>query len=182
VSVAIGLSAGAGAEPLTLRVAPQSVATVVGEKVTRIPTNAPYALTFTSGHVGIVVSRQVTAPSGTPGPVPEDGEVPGVPGGARRWLLPGLVPPGTGAWALAIVDLGARAATVRIVTPDGRAVAGQAARRVRPGTPLVIGPNPGPPFGTAPLEVRADQPVAVELDALPVAGPGVVVVPGLAPA
>jgi hypothetical protein len=83
---------------------------------------------------------------------------------------------------LAVVDLGARAATVRIVTPDGRAVAGQAPRRVRPGTPLVIGPNPGPPFGTAPLEVQADQPVAVELDALPVAGPGVVVVPGLAPA
>jgi hypothetical protein len=182
VSVAIGLSAGAGAEPLTMRVAPQSVATLVAEKVTRIPTNAPYALTFTSSHTGIVVSRQVSAPSGTPAPVPEDGEVPGVPGGARRWLLPGLVPPGTGAWALAVVDLGARAATVRIVTPDGRAVAGQAPRRVRPGTPLVIGPNPGPPFGTAPLEVQADQPVAVELDALPVAGPGVVVVPGLAPA
>jgi hypothetical protein len=181
VSVAIGLSAGAGAEPLTMPVAPQSVATLVTEKVTRIPTNAPYALTFTSGAAGIVVSRQVTSPSGTPAPVPEDGEVPGVPAGARRWLLPGLVPPGTGAWALAVVDLGARAATVRIVTPDGRHIPGQGARRVGPGTPLVIGPNPGPPLGTAPLEIRADQPVAVELDALPVAGPGVVVVPALAP-
>jgi hypothetical protein len=46
----------------------------------------------------------------------------------------------------------------------------------------VVGPNPGPPFGTAPFEVVASQPVAVELDALPVAEPGVVVVPAFIPA
>jgi hypothetical protein len=53
---------------------------------------------------------------------------------------------------------------------------------VASGSPLVIGPNPGAPFGTAPFEVSADQPVSVELDALPVAEPGVVVVPSFAPA
>ncbi len=46
----------------------------------------------------------------------------------------------------------------------------------------MIGPNPGAPFGTAPFEVVAEQPVAVELDALPVAQAGVVVVPSFAPA
>jgi hypothetical protein len=44
----------------------------------------------------------------------------------------------------------------------------------------LIGPNPGPPFGIAPFQVLADQPLAVELDAVPVASPGVVVVPALA--
>src|ERR1700688_1063366 len=182
VSVAIGLSKGVAAQPLTMQVPAQSVATLVAENVTRIPTNTPYALTFTSTNTGIVVGRQVTSPSRVPAPVPEDGDVPGVPGGSTRWLLPGLVLPGTRAWALAVVDLGARTATVRVVTPNGHAIAGRSAQRVEPGSPLVIGPNPGPPFGTAPFEVLADQPVAVELDALPVAGPGVVVVPSLAPA
>jgi len=51
---------------------------------------------------------------------------------------------------------------------------------VEPGSPLVLGPSPGLPFASAPFEVRADQPVAVELDALPVAAPGVVVVPAFA--
>jgi Family of unknown function (DUF5719) len=180
VSVAVGLSEGAGAEPLTMHVPAQSVATLVAEDVTRIPTNTPYSLTFAARDTGIVVSRQITSPSGIPAPIPEDGDVPGVPGGSKRWLLPGLAPPGTGAWALAVVDLGARAATVRIVTPNGRRTAGTAVQRVEPGSPLVFGPSLGPPFGTAPFEVRADQPVAVELDALPVAGPGVVVVPSLA--
>ncbi|HXQ91286.1 MAG TPA: hypothetical protein VN768_06960 [Acidimicrobiales bacterium] len=177
VSVAVGLSLGAGAEPLTLRVAPQSLVTLNAGSQTRIPTGVPYALTFSSPGTGIVVSRQVRAPAGSPAAVPEAGDVSGVPGGSRRWLLPAVVAPGSGAWSLAVVDLGARAATVRITTPSGKAIAGQSPRRVTPGSPLVIGPHPGAPFGTTSFEVRADQPVAVELDALPVAQPGVVVVP-----
>jgi len=181
VSVAVGLSAGAGAEPLTLRVPAQSLVTLSAGSQTRIPIGVSYALTFSSTVTAVVVSRQVRAPAGSPVPVPEAGDVSGVPGGSRRWLLPAAVAPGSGAWALAVVDLGARVATVRITTPGGRAVAGQPARRVTPGSPLVVGPNPGPPFGTVPFEVSADQPVAVELDALPVAQPGVVVVPSFAP-
>lgn len=179
VSVAIGLPQGAAAEPLTLRVAANSVATLVAEHQTRIPTNVAYSAVFTSAGGGVVVCRQVTSPQGSPAPVPEDGDVPGVAGGKTRWILPAVVPPGTGPWALALVDLGPRAAALRVTTPNGRAVAGQTTRHVKPGTPLVIGPNPGAPFGTSPLGISADQPVAVELDALPVAGPGVVVVPSL---
>jgi hypothetical protein len=182
VSVAVGLSQGAAAEPLTMHVPARSLGTLVSEKETRIPPTGPYALTFTSaGGTGIVVSRTVIAPAGSPAPVPEIGDVVGVPGGSRRWLVSGVVAPGSGAWALAAVDLGPKPATVRILTPRGRAIPGQPVRHVAPGSPLVIGPNPGPPFGTAPFDVVSSQPIAVELDALPVAEPGVVVVPAFAP-
>jgi len=180
VSVAVGLSQGAGAEPLTMHVPAQSLATLTAENVTRIPAGSPYALDFRSSGAGIVVSREVTAPSGSPAGTPEVGDVTGVPGGSRNWLLPGIVAPGSQAWALAVVDLGRHPAAVRFTAPSGHAIAGQSVRTVEPGSPLVLGPSPGVPFANAPFEVRADQPVAVELDALPVAAPGVVVVPAFA--
>jgi hypothetical protein len=182
VSVDIGLSQGAGAEPLAMHIPAQSLVTLTGESQTRIPTGVPYSLTFTSAGTGIVVSRTVLAPAGSPASIPEIGDTSGVPGGSARWLLPAVVAPGNGAWALAVVDLGNKPATIKIVTPSGRAIPGQATRHVASASPLVIGPNPGAPFGTTPFEVRSDQPVAVELDALPVAEPGVVVVPSFAPA
>jgi len=181
VSVAIGLSQGAGAEPLAMHVPAQSVVTLTAQSQTRIPTGVPYSLVFSSTGAGIVVSREVAAPAGSPAGVPEVGEVSGVPGGSTRWVLPAVVAPGTGAWAFAVVDLGTKAATVKLVTPSGRPIAGQPARRVEPGSPLVIGPLPGAPFGTVPFEVIASRPVAVELDAAPVAVPGAVVVPSFAP-
>ncbi len=128
-----------------------------------------------------MVSRQVSAPAGSPAGVPEVGDVSGVPGGNTRWVLPAAVAPGTGAWTLAVVDLGTKATTVKIGTPSGRRVAGQPVRHVDPGSPLVIGPNPGAPFGTAPFEVSANEPIAVELDMLPAADAGVVVIPAFAP-
>ncbi len=182
VSVAVGLSQGAGAEPLALHVPAQSLVTLSAEGQTRIPTGVPYSLTFTSTGPGIVVSRTVTAPTGSPAPIPEIGDTPGVPGGAKRWLLPAVVAPGTEAWGLAVVDLGTASATVHITTATGRPVPGQPVRRVTPASPLVIGPSPGPPFGTAPFAVVSSQPVAVELDVVPAAQPGVVVVPAFAPA
>jgi len=182
VSVVIGLSQGAGAEPLAMHVPAQSLVTLTAQGQTRIPTGVPYSLTFTSGASGIVVSREVSAPAGSPPGDPEVGDVPGVPGTNTRWIVPAVVAPGNGAWALAVVDLGTKPTKVTISTPGGRAIAGQPVRRVEPGSPLVIGPNPGAPFGTAPFEVVAGQPIAVELDALPVAQAGVVVVPAFAPA
>jgi hypothetical protein len=179
VSVAIELPQGAAAEPLTMTVPPQSLGTLGAESETRIPTGVPYAAVFSSTATGIVVSRQITLPAGPPAPTSEKGDVPGVPGGSTRWLVPPVVSPGTGALSFALVDLGKRPTSVRILTPSGKPVPGQGARSVRPGTPLVIA-SPGAPFGSAPFEVRADQPVAIELDASAAAGPGVVVVPALA--
>ena len=181
VSVAIGLSQGAGAEPLAMSIPAQSLVTLTAESQTRIPAGVPYSLTFTSRATGIVVSREVTAPAGSAPPIPEIGDTAGVPGGKARWLVPAVVAPGSEAYSFAVVDLGSRPATVRITTPSGKAVAGQAPRRAVPGSPLVIGPNAGPPFGTVPFDVVSDQPVAIELDALPAAAPGVVVVPAFFP-
>ena len=180
VSVAIGLPKGAAAEPLSMSVPAQAVATLVAQNETRIPANTPYAATFTSTGVPVVVAREVTSPSGAPASEPSDGVVPGVPEPSVRWFVPAPAAPGTGAWALAVVDLGRRSARVEVVDGDGRAIAGKGAAVVEPGTPLFVGPNPGPPFGTSPFQVRSDRPVVIELDGVPVASPGVVVVPAFA--
>ena len=52
VSVDIGLSQGAGAEPLAMHIPAQSLVTLTGESQTRIPTGVPYSLTFTSAGRG----------------------------------------------------------------------------------------------------------------------------------
>ena len=180
VSVTIGLTGGAAAEPLTLNVPAQSQAELDTGSQIRIPASTPYSLTFTAHGAGIVVARQVSAPSGIAAPVPEDGVQAGIPGANRRWLVPTVVSPGTSAWALAVVDEGPAPTVVHITMAGGKAIAGVHERKVEPGVPLIIGPTPGAPYGTEPLEIGASQPVAVELDALPVAAPGVVVVPAFA--
>ncbi len=177
VSVALGLPQGAAAEPFTLTVPSQSVSTVVAENETRIPSNVAYAAVLHQPGGRRGGESPGHRPAGAPPAVPEDGDVPGLPGGLRRWLVPGVVAPGTGAWSLGVVDLGSVPTDVRAVAPDGRALPGRSRWRVEPGTPLFVGPGLGPPYGTAPFEIEASQPVAVELDGLPVGAPGVVVVP-----
>jgi hypothetical protein len=184
VEVEIGLQQGA-AEPLSLRVAPGSVSTLDAQRVTRLPSGTPFAVTFVSGGgVGIVVDRQVSAPA-TPAvspPAPAEGDVAGVPGGGDRWLLPAVTSPATGVSALGVVDLGTSPVTVRLsmLTPHGLVgVPGLERQRLRPGSPLVVAPSSSEPIGTVPMELWASGPVAVELDGLPVGSPGVVVVPAL---
>ena len=81
----------------------------------------------------------------------------GVPGGGHALAGARRGGPGTEAWALAVVDLGTRRGHRAHHDPERDApVAGQPARRASPASPLVIGPSPGPPFGTAPFEVRAE--------------------------
>lgn len=58
-------------------------------------------------------------------------------------------------------------------------VKGFGRQRIRPGRPLIVSPSPGVPVGTVPMELVASAPVAVELDAVPAASPGVVVSPAL---
>lgn len=180
VSVAVELPRGAGAVPLTMRVAPETSATLVANDQTRIPAGVPYGAVFSSAGPGIVVSRQISGPAGPAAPTPEDGEVTGVPGGWRRWIVPAAASPGTGISALAVVDLGSRPAEVRILTSDGGVITGQGPRLVEPGAPLLIEPGPGLALGFAPFAVSADRPVALEADAVPVAAPGAVVVPAFA--
>jgi hypothetical protein len=180
VTVRLGLEQGA-AEPLYIRMPPGSVTSLIAQNQTRIPTGTPYAVTFAStGGAGIVVARHVTAPSGAS--APQQGDMAGVPGGADRWLLPAVPAPGAGVWALAVVDLNAAPVSVTVGTfVHGRLtpVAGLGHRRVRFGTPLVVGPNPAPPVGTVPMVVLSSAPVALEFDTVPAGSPGVVVTPAL---
>lgn len=180
VSVELLLPRGTGAVPLTMTVPPETAATLVANEQTRIPAGVAYGAVFSSGGPGIVVSRQISAPAGPASPAPEDGEVVGVAGGWRNWIVPAAPTPGTGISSLAVVDLGTRPAHVRLVTSDGAPITGQAPRLVEPGAPLLVQPGPGLAIGFAPFAVASDQPVALEADAVPVAAPGAVVLPAFA--
>ncbi|HXQ75608.1 MAG TPA: DUF5719 family protein [Acidimicrobiales bacterium] len=180
VTVRIGLGQGE-AEPLVMDVASDSVATLDTGGLARIPIDTPFAVTFVSaGGVGIVVDRHVSSPAGSP--APEAGDTAGVAGGAARWLLPAASPPFTGVSALAVVNLNREPVTVGLsmLSPAGLApVPGFGHQRIGPGRPLIVSPSPGVPVGTVPMELVASAPVAVEVDAVPVGSPGVVVSPAL---
>ena len=197
VAVHFGLVQGAS-EPFVLRVAPGSTASVVAQRETRIPSGSTFSATFSSGMTGasttavgstgpgIVVERQVAAPTAMATPTATGGatgSTAGVVGGARRWLVPSVSPPATAVTTLAVVDVGAEPVGVRLVevTAGGlRPVSGFGTRRVGPDHPLIVTPAAGSPIGAAPVEVVASGPVAVEADAGPVISPGAVVVPAIA--
>jgi uncharacterized protein DUF5719 len=185
VTVKIGLEQGQ-AEPVVMNVPAGSVSTLDTATLARLPVNVPFALTFESGGrrsgggVGIIVDREVISPSGAA--APEVGEVAGVAGSALQWLLPAEYSPSTGVSTLAVMDLSKGPVTVRLstVSADGLVpVTGFKDVRVRPGTPLTVTPGPAVPVGTEPMEIVSSGPVAVELDAVPVGSPGVVVSPAL---
>jgi hypothetical protein len=181
VTVEIGLQQGA-AEPLVLRVPAESVSVLDTRQLTRIPADTPFAVTFVSaGGIGIVVDRHVSSPPGAPQPAV--GDVAGAAGGGVRWLLPAEYTPSTGVSALAVVDLGRAPVTVRlsVLSPTAGLVAVPSigGQRVRSGTPLIISAAGGSPLGTEPMELVSSGPVAVELDAVTVGSPGVVVSPAL---
>jgi Family of unknown function (DUF5719) len=180
VTVKIGLEQGQ-AEPVVMNVPAGSVSTLDTAKLARLPVDVPFALTFDAGGgVGIVVGREVIAPAGAP--APEVGEVAGVAGGSPRWLLPAEYSPSTGVSTLAVMDLNRSPVTVRLsaLSPDGLVpVPGFKDVRVKPGAPLVVTPGPGVALGIEPMEIVSSGPVAVEIDALPVGSPGVVVSPAL---
>ncbi len=108
VTVKIGLVQGA-AEPLVLRVAGQSVATLDTKRLTRIPVDTPFAVTFEAGGgAGIVVDRHVAAPAGAASARsrrPMSAMWPAFPGGDGGGWCPAAYAPATGVSALAVVDL-----------------------------------------------------------------------------
>jgi hypothetical protein len=180
VTVKIALQQGV-AEPLVIRVPAGSVDSLDAQAVTRIPSGVPFAVTFVSRRgVGIVVDRHVSSPVGAPSP--QQGDAMGVPGGAKRWLVPTEGSVATAAAALAVVNLNPAPVTISLSTFTGGGLVplkGLAHRRVRSGTPLIVTPGAGSPIGSWPLELVSSAPVALEVDALPAGSPGVVVVPAL---
>ena len=151
---------------------------------TRIPDRRPYSLTFTSTGAGDRREPGGDAPRRARPPAsPKSGTCRECPGGATRWLLPAVVAPGNRG-----MGAGRRRSRHRgrppcsITTPSGRAIAGQPARRVEPGSPLVIGPHPGPAVRDHSLRGgrRPDRSPSSSTR-LPVAVARVVVVPAFVP-
>lgn len=166
--------------PVELAVPAQSIVDFASSTASRVPAGTPYALTVTSGRGhGLVVARSVAeAGSGSP---PTWGASSGTVTLARHWLVPAPGVPGapgiTGAavTSLAVSDPGHRTAHVvvsEIGDPKFRiplAIAG--------GGVVVLGSSLV--RGLATYELRSDIPVAVEEDAAPTAGPGIVAFSGL---
>ena len=202
VTVTFGLAQGT-AEPLVVRVPPATSVSLDTDKVTRLPSDVVFSATFRATGAGVVVARRVSAaprtPSAATASAPQVGETLGVPAGASRWLLPAVSAPATGISTLAVSDLSTSAVTLHLLAVEagGRLVAvgvnaaggldpvPGSSMRLRPGAPLVITPATGATgtsaaIGSTPLVLRADGPVAVELDTSPVGAPGAAVVPALA--
>ncbi|MHB8328946.1 MAG: DUF5719 family protein [Acidimicrobiales bacterium] len=182
VTVSISLAQGK-AEPLTMQVPALATASLSAKDQIRIPPNTAYAATFSTGvGPGIVVAREASAPAGAPSAT--IGFSTASPGGVSRWLVPAVPAPGIGTWALAVVDLAGRPVHVTVGSFDTtgalRPLAGYGRLTLATGGLLVLGPNPPPPVGDAPLEVVGDGPLAVELDPLPSGAPGTVVLPAWA--
>jgi hypothetical protein len=137
------------------------------------------SLTVTSRNgQGVVVARRTNG-SASFG-APQVGTVLGVPSrGATRWLLPAVEAPATAPIGLGLVDLGPAPAQVEVEgTAPGQATPSVLARlTVDPGTPLErLRTVPGD-LGLVPTEVRASEPIVLEVDPGGVGIDGVSVLP-----
>lgn len=174
LSMNIALAQGS-AEPLALDVAAMSATSVVAENQIRIPTSGAYSALFVCrGGAGVVIDRQVTT-STSGAPAPQRGETSGVPVGGSRWLIAIRPPAANGTAVLAFANTSTRRLTMRVlIMSRGRWVAlTKRPTIIRAGGFVVEGPNAPSPAGDAPLEVKANGPLTVELDPLPAGATGV---------
>jgi len=171
---------GASVVPMALTVPAQSIVDFVSSQASRVPAGRPYALTVTSGRGhGLVVARSV-AEAGSASPATW-GASSGTVTLGRRWLVPapgvagapGIA--GAAVTSLAVSDPGHRVAHV-VVSEVGNPKL-RIPLTIAGGTVAVL----GPPVvgGLNAYELRSDTPVAVEEDAAPTAGPGIVAFAGL---
>jgi len=178
VSAVVGLDHGSTA-PFSLTVPAGATAALATAGQTRVPSDTPFSMVFSSS-TGIVVGRAVGGPSGSA--APQVGITGATWAGARRWVVPEVPAPGSGAWYLAVADLARGPVTLRVLaaTSSGFSAVSGVPGRLSPGQPVFVGPKPGAPIGAVPLEIEASGPVAVQLDVQPAGAPGVVVIPALA--
>jgi hypothetical protein len=174
VTVSFALSQG-GASPLVLHVPGHTCASLTSADQTRIPAGTLFGLRFTSSGPGVVVGRTTYVPGAAPAAT---GVTQGLPGGLRRWLLPPS-PPGRIPLQLAVMNVGSKAAHVRMsgLGPAGRTLPPAPPVVVPAGSAVAVQPSPATPVGLMPIEVTADGPVVVELEPGPAGATGVSVVP-----
>lgn len=169
------------ASPIEVTVGAGQSTTVEASAEPRVPVGTPFSVTFRSAGPGVVVTRDVQAPSG--GGSPQRGLVLGAMAGARQWLVPPITAPGTNPWSFAVQNVSGRPVTVTVsaVSSQGTLVGvpGLSPVTVAPGQSEISSGSPPAPLGSVPLVVSASGPVTVELDPEPVGTPGVVEVPAL---
>lgn len=188
--VAIRLPTGSTA-PIEQTVPPRSIWTLDLSKQTRIPSSTDYAVSVTtSGGRGVVVDRVTVAPTGAPAPqwgavTALDGATAASPSG--WWSLPNP------ALDAAHVEPGAQATTVALLNPGARTVratiaplgTGRGPRgggrtvRIGPHDVVEVATSSLHSFGTAPIGVKADLPVAVIEDVTPAGAVGTVTADGV---
>ncbi len=157
--------------PRRLTVSGSSTATFSPSSTPGWPRQAPFAVSVQAA-APVVVGRRVTVGgAGSAGA----GCTVGIPGAARRWLVPGLGSPegtataGAALRSVSVANPGDRPARVVVRSLTG---ATRGTLVVSPGEPVQLSPGELP--GLAPYVVSAGQPVVVEQDDGPSAAPGVV--------
>lgn len=173
--VAVGLSQGTVA-PVTVAIPAKSIVPFVATTANRIPHQVPYSVAISSiGGSGLVVSREVAAPNGSP--QPGFGTLLGTAQTTQHWLVPapgaGSAPGAAGASmaSLAVSNSGSVSARVT-VAPLGGTAAQSKVLLVMPHSLLVLAQ--APVGGLTTLDVRSNVPVAVEADNVPSGATGVV--------
>lgn len=173
--IAIGLGQG-GVAPVTVPVPAKSVVPFIASTTNRIPHQVPYSVSISStGGSGLVVAREVLAPTGAP--LPAFGTMLGTVQAEEHWLVPA---PGVGATpgmqgasvgSLGISNPGSVTARVT-VAPLGGTAAQAKVLVIKPHSLLVLAQ--APVGGLVTLDVRSNVPVAVEEDSVPAGATGVV--------
>ncbi|HEX4245500.1 MAG TPA: hypothetical protein VHY77_08040, partial [Acidimicrobiales bacterium] len=166
--IAVGLAQGSVA-PITVPVPAKSVVPFTASTTNRIPHQVPYSVSISStGGSGLVVAREVTAPTGAP--LPAFGTMLGTAQAEEHWLVPA---PGAGSapavqggsvGSVAVSNPGSVTAQVT-VAPLGGTAAQAKVLMVKPHSLLVLAQ--APVGGLVTLDVRSNVPVVVEEDSVP---------------
>jgi hypothetical protein len=170
--------AGIAVHPVTGSVPADSVSSFVIGSEPGFGQNTPYAVVIKST-TPVVVGRALYArPVGRKVPRESQGSTPGIAVGAESWIVP-PVPPPLKALSITIQSLGRKAVKLSITKAIGaspRGSGGKATTTLGAGESATVNPSVLAGDG-GPLLVEADGPIAVEIDASPVVGVGMVVVP-----
>jgi Family of unknown function (DUF5719) len=172
---------GIAVHPVTLSVAAQSTATVSMSKEPGFVPGTPYSVVLNAS-VPVVAGRFVHGRQAhkRPGAESAAGSL-GVPLGSNNWIVPS-VPTPVHALGLAVEALGKMPVRMTFTRAVGGAalVAGAGATTtVEPGESVSLNPKIFRSY-SGPIRITADGPTAVELDASPAAGAGLLVVPAFA--
>jgi Family of unknown function (DUF5719) len=180
VTIDATYGAGIAVHPVTGSVPAESVSSFVIGSEPGFGQNTPYAVVIKST-TPVVVGRALYArprPVRRKFPPDSQGSTPGIAVGAESWIVP-PVPSPLRAASITIQSLGRKAVKLSIAKAIGVSPQGSGAKvttTLGPGESATVNPSVLA-ADAGPLLVEANGPIAVEIDASPAVGVGMVVVP-----